>query len=204
MTCTYPTRLFIYVAAILLWSAVTPHDRFTWWLEVLPTLIYGVILIYTRRTFPLTHLLYTLIALHCVILIVGGHYTYAEVPLFNWIRDSFGLARNHYDRLGHFMQGFVPAMIARELLIRTSPLKPGKWMFAIIVLSCLGISGAYELIEWLVSVATGESADSFLGTQGDIWDTQKDMALALLGAIIALLFLSQYHDRALSKLGVGK
>jgi putative membrane protein len=153
------------------------------------------------RRFTLTNLLYTLIAMHCVILFIGGHYTYAEVPLFNWLRDEFHLSRNYYDRVGHFVQGLVPAMVARELLLRTSPMKPGKWLFAIIVLGCLGISAAYELIEWQVSVNTGEGADAFLGTQGDIWDTQKDMAMAFLGAICALLSLGRAHDRALQKLG---
>jgi len=199
--CSYPARLLTFALAVLLWSAIAPHDRFTWWLETIPAFIYAGALISTRRIFPLTNILYTLIAIHSVILMVGGHYTYAEVPLFNWLRDGFDLGRNYYDRLGHFAQGFVPAIIARELLIRTSPLKTGKWMFAIIVLSCLGISAAYELVEWLVAMGTGESADAFLGTQGDIWDTQKDMAMALLGALGALLFLSKAHDRALEKLG---
>lgn len=189
------------VLAVAAWSALNPYDRFTWWMETIPVFVAIILLWTTGRRFRFTDMLYVLIALHCIVLLVGGHYTYALVPLFDWIRDWFGLARNHYDRFGHFMQGFVPAMVARELLIRTSPLKPGKWLFAVIVLSCLGISAAYELIEWAVSAATGEAAESFLGTQGDIWDTQKDIAMALVGAVSALILLSGAHNRALAKLG---
>ncbi len=195
-----PLYLFIIVAAVSLWSAIDPADRFTWWLEIAPVLIYGIVLFTTRHVFALTPLLYGLIAFHCVILAVGAHYTYAEVPLFNWLRDTYELSRNHYDRLGHFAQGFVPAMIARELLLRTSPLQAGKWLFVIVVLGCLGISAAYELIEWIVGDMTGEGAVAFLGTQGDVWDTQKDMFLALIGAILALLMLGKTHDKALAKL----
>ena len=183
---------------MLLWSAIKPHDFFTWFLEVLPALIGFAILLVTYKRFPLTRLTYWLILLHAIILMIGGHYTYAEVPFFNWIRDAFNLSRNHYDKVGHFIQGFVPAIIAREILIRKSPLKSGKWLFFIVVSICLAISALYELIEWWVALATGSAADAFLGTQGYIWDTQSDMALALLGAIIALLLLSKYHDRLLS------
>lgn len=192
-----PVWLAVYWA-VLIWSAIAPKDRFTWFLEVLPALIALPVLAFTRRRFPLTPLTWWLILAHCIVLMVGGHYTYAEVPLFNWLRDEFQLARNHYDKIGHFMQGFVPAMIARELLLKTSPLKTGKWLFAIICLSCLGISALYEMLEWSVAVGTGEAAEAFLGTQGDVWDTQKDMAFALLGAVTALAALGRLHDRMLT------
>ncbi len=186
--------------AIFIWSYIDPADRLTWWLEALPVIIAIGILAATRRVFPLTGLTYTLIWIHCVILLVGAHYTYAEVPAFNWLRDTFELSRNHYDRVGHFAQGFVPAIIARELLLRRTPLQRGGWLFAIIVLSCLGISAAYELLEWAAAAATGEAADAFLATQGDVWDTQKDMALALTGAIAAQLALGRVHDSQLDRL----
>jgi len=169
-------------------------------MEVLPALIAAPILIFTSKKFPLTDLLYVLIAIHAIILMVGGHYTYAKVPLFDWIRDELGTSRNSYDGLGHFAQGFVPALVGRELLIRTSELKRGKWMFAVIVLSCFGISAIYELIEWAAAEAEGGAADQFLSTQGDVWDTQKDMLLAGIGAIVSLLTLSRWHDRQLAKL----
>lgn len=169
-------------------------------MEIAPVVIALPLVLATARRFPLTPLLYGLIAFHAVILIVGGKYTYAEMPLFNWIRDTFHLARNHYDRLGHFVQGFVPAMVARELLLRTSPLRPGKWLFTTIVLSCLGISALYELIEWQAAVILGSGADAFLATQGDAWDTQKDMAMAGIGAAAALLLLSGPHNRAIAAL----
>jgi putative membrane protein len=194
---TLVSGLFVALA----WSAINPHDRFTWFLEVLPVFIGAIVLAATYRRFPLTSLAYALLAIHAVILLVGGHYTYAEVPLFNWIRDAFGLARNDYDRLGHFVQGFVPAIIAREVLLRRSPLKPGKWLFFIVVCICLAISASYELFEWSVAELTGTAADSFLGTQGDPWDTQKDMAMALIGAPTALLLLSGLHDNALQRIG---
>jgi len=196
----FPLLCLLYALVVLIWSAIHPHDYPTWVMEVLPALIAGPLLIATHKKFPLTNLLYGLIALHASILMVGGHYTYAHVPLFDWIRDVTSGTRNSFDGLGHFAQGFVPAMAARELLIRTSPLRPGRWMFVIIVLSCLGISAIYELIEWQAAVAIGSGADEFLGTQGDPWDTQKDMALAGIGAIVALLTLSRIHDRALAKL----
>jgi putative membrane protein len=188
------------VSLVAAWSAIGPRDRFTWWLEVSPALIAIALLAYTYQSFRFTNLLYGLIGLHCIVLFVGGHYTYAEVPLFNWLRDTFHLARNHYDRLGHFVQGFVPAMVARELLLRKTPLQAGKWLAAIIVLSCLGISASYELFEWRVAVATGTAADAFLGTQGDPWDTQEDMFMALCGAVTALAALSRWHSRLLAKI----
>lgn len=189
---------------VLIWSGIGPKDRGTWFLEVAPVLIALPLVVLTWRRFPLTTLLTVVITLHAIILMVGGKYTYAEMPLFNWIRDEFHLSRNHYDRVGHFMQGFAPALVARELLLRTSPLRPGKWLATLIVLSCLGISALYELIEWGAAVALGEGADAFLATQGDVWDTQKDMALAGVGAIVALLSLSRWHDRALAGLAPSK
>jgi putative membrane protein len=189
--------LLMALLAIFLWSGIHPRDRLTWFLEVFPMLIGVPLLAATYRRFPLTTLLYVLILLHATILMVGGHYTYAEVPLFNWIRDTFHLSRNHFDRVGHFAQGFVPALLAREILLRTSPLRPGKWLFAIIVLMCLGISAIYELIEWAAAMLTGENADAFLALQGDVWDTQKDMALAGVGAVAALLLMPQWQDRQL-------
>jgi putative membrane protein len=188
------------VAAVFAWSAVGPLDRFTWFLEVLPVLVGLPLLAVTYRRFPLTSLAYSLIAAHAVILMVGGHYIYAQVPLFNWIRDSFGLARNHYDRLGHFAQGFVPAILAREILLRRTPLRRGGWLLTIVMSICLAISALYELFEWGVAAATGTAADAFLGTQGDFWDTQQDMAMCLVGAISALLILSRAHDRSLFRL----
>ena len=189
------------VIPALVWSGVDPHDRLTWWLEVLPVLVALPILAFTSRRFPLTPLVYTLIAIHCLILVLGGHYTYARVPLGSWMQDWFDFSRYHYDRIGHLMQGFGPAMIARELLIRTSPLRPGKWLFVIVTLSILGISAFYEFTEWWAALAGGEAADSFLGTQGDPWDTQWDMFLAFCGAVAAQVLLSGLHDRQLASLG---
>lgn len=180
---------------VIVWSAINPLDRLTWWLEALPVLIVLPLLAVTYSRFPLTPLSYALIWVHCLILLIGAHYTYAEVPPFNWLRDFFDLGRNHYDRIGHFAQGFVPAIVARELLLRTSPLRPGRWLFVIVALSSLGISAAYELIEWAAAAVSGEAAEAFLGTQGDNWDTQKDMALALIGAVSAQLSLARIHDR---------
>ena len=187
-------------AIIFIWSAVRPHDYFTWSLEVFPAVIGLVLLIATARTFPLTPLLYTLLFLHATILAVGGHYTYAEVPLGNWMRDALGLARNHYDRLGHFAQGFVPAIVAREILVRRKVVRGRGWLYFIAVAICLAISAAYELLEWRVSIATGSKGDAFLGTQGDVWDTQEDMATALAGAIMAPLLLGAWHDRQMARL----
>jgi len=191
--------LLVSFLAILIWSVIGPKDRFTWLLESFPAIVGAVILLATYRRFELTTLLYVLIWAHAIILVIGGHYTYAEVPLFNWIRDAFHLSRNHYDRVGHFAQGFVPAMIAREFLLRRSPLEPGKLLAYIIVSICLAISAAYELLEFGVSVLTGSAGDAFLGTQGDVWDTQKDMLMALIGSITALLSLSHWHDRQLAR-----
>lgn len=189
--------LLVIVTVVLIWSAVHPHNYFTWFLEVAPVLIGVPVLAVWRKRLPFTPLVYVLIAIHMIILMVGGHYTYARVPLFDWIRDAFGFARNHYDRLGHFAQGFVPAMIAREVLLRTTSLERGKMLVLLVLSIALAISGAYELIEWTAAELTGSAADDFLGTQGDPWDTQKDMALALIGAATALATLSASHDRQL-------
>ncbi|HET7434851.1 MAG TPA: DUF2238 domain-containing protein [Thermoanaerobaculia bacterium] len=185
--------------AVLLWSAWRPHDYFTWFLEVFPALIGVVVLLATHRSFRLTPLLYVLLTLHAIILMVGGHYTYAEVPLGFWMERAFGFARNHYDRIGHFAQGFVPAIAAREILIRRDVVRGRWWRYAIVVAFCLAISASYELLEFTVSMLTGSKGDAFLGTQGDIWDTQKDMALALIGAIVAPLLLGRLHDAQLSR-----
>lgn len=189
--------LSVGVLAVLIWSGISPKDRFTWILEVCPVVIAALILVPTRRTFPLTNLVYFLIAVHAIILCVGGRYTYAEVPLFNWIRDAFHLSRNHYDRVGHFAQGFVPAMVAREILIRKNVILKRGWLFFIVCCICLAISAVYELIEWSAAVLSGTAADAFLGTQGDVWDSQKDMLLALIGSSLAQLLLNRFHDRSL-------
>ncbi len=183
--------------AVLAWSAIGPKDRFTWWLEVLPALVGLAVLAATWRRFPLTPLVYWLILIHCAILMVGGHYTYAEVPLFDWIRDQFHLQRNDYDKVGHFAQGFVPAMIARELLMRLRVIPSPAWRNFFILCFVLALSALYELVEWGVAVASGDEAVAFLGTQGDVWDTQSDMFLALVGGVTALLTLSRWHDRQL-------
>ena len=186
---------------VLLWSAINPHDRLTWLLEVAPALLAILVLALSYSRFRLTPLAYWLILLHSIILMIGGHYTYAEVPAFNWLRDYFDLSRNNYDKVGHLAQGFIPAIIAREILLRKQVVNGRRWLNVLIVCICLAISACYELIEWWVALLSGEAADAFLGTQGDIWDTQSDMALALLGAILALLLLTRTHDRQLSKIG---
>jgi len=198
----YLSALGIFVAAFFIWSAIRPHDYFTWFLEVFPVLIALPMLLMTRRKFPLTNLVYGLVAAHMVILLIGGHYTYAEMPLFSWLRDYYGWDRNYYDRLGHVAQGFVPAMFAREILLRTSPLKPGKWLFFIVVCVCLAVSACYEFIEWWVALASGSDAVAFLATQGDIWDTQWDMFLAFSGAISAQLLLTKVHMRQMRQMHV--
>lgn len=193
-----PALLAIVFAALVV-SGVGPADRATWLLEVLPVLIGAPLLIATRRSFPLSRLLLWLLAVHALILILGGHYTYARVPPGFWVQDAFGFARNHYDRLGHFAQGFVPAILAREILLRRSPLVRGRWLFLLVTCVCLAFSAFYELIEWWTALAAGEAAHAFLGTQGDIWDTQWDMFLALLGALSAQLTLARAHDRSLEE-----
>ncbi|MBY5981069.1 DUF2238 domain-containing protein [Ferrimonas balearica] len=186
--------------AVLLWSGYQPKDTFTWFLEVLPALIGAALLVATYRRFPLTPMLYLLILAHCIVLMVGGHYTYAEVPLFDTIKPWFGFERNNYDKVGHLMQGFVPAILAREILIRRQVVKSRGWMNLFVVSICLAFSAFYELIEWWVALASGQSAEAFLGTQGYAWDTQSDMAFALTGAIAALVLLSRWHDKQLAKL----
>jgi len=183
--------------SVFVWSAIRPADTFTWFLEVAPAVIGLLVLLATRKSFPLTGLVYSLILVHCVILMVGAHYTYAEVPLFDWIQDVFGQARNNYDKLGHFAQGFIPAMVAREILLRKDVITGRAWLNFLVVCFCLALSAFYELIEWAVAEITGGSAEAFLGTQGYIWDTQSDMALALTGAVVALLLLGGLHDRQL-------
>jgi putative membrane protein len=195
-----PLLLLLAGAVLLVLSGIGPHDRPTWWLEVAPILIAVPILVLTARRFPLTPLAYRLIFVHALILMLGGHYTYAEVPAGAWMEDVLGLARNPYDRLGHFAQGFVPAIVVREVLIRRSPLRPGKWLTLLVLAVCLAISALYELVEWWAALIGGESADAFLGTQGDQWDTQWDMFVALLGAVTALLVLSRPHDRQIMRL----
>lgn len=179
------------------WSAYHPRDWLTWFLETVPAMAGAAILAATYFRFRLTTLVYALAWLHAAILLIGGHYTYAEMPLFNWLRDTYHLDRNYYDRLGHVFQGFVPAMLAREILLRRSPLVPGKWLFFIVTCICLAISACYEFIEWWVALASGEAATAFLATQGDVWDTQWDMFLALCGALAAQLSLRRIHDRQL-------
>jgi putative membrane protein len=185
------------VTAVLLWSGWQPYDRLTWWLEIAPGLAGLLILIATYQRFRFTTLCYTLIAIHICILCVGGHYTYARVPLFDWLRPIFEWQRNHFDRLGHFAQGFVPAIIARELYVRLQIFNRRKWMPFLILCTCLAISAVYELIEWWTALLSGDAATAFLATQGDVWDTQEDMFFALIGATCSLLFLSRLHDRQL-------
>jgi putative membrane protein len=199
MTALKTTWIVIF-SAVLIWSGIGPHDYPTWLLEVVPAFIAAAVLWFTRERFPLTRLTYILILIHCIILMVGGHYTYAEVPLGDWIKDAFDQTRNNYDKLGHFAQGFVPAIVAREILIRKNVVNYPGWRNFLIVCVCLAISAFYELIEWWVALLSAEAADSFLGTQGYIWDTQSDMWLALLGAVSALVFLSRLHDKQLRAL----
>ena len=187
--------------AVLIWSGIGPKDFVTWCLEVAPAVIGGVILWFTRERFPLTTLVYVLILIHCIILMIGGHYTYAEVPLGEWVRELVDGSRNNYDKLGHFVQGFIPAMIARELMIRLEVFNSSRWRDFFIVCFCLAFSAFYELIEWWVALLSDEAADAFLGTQGYVWDTQSDMGWALFGAVLALVLLSRLHDRQLRERG---
>ncbi|WP_342117984.1 DUF2238 domain-containing protein [Pseudoduganella sp. OTU4001] len=187
------------VLVVLAWSGIAPYDRTTWWLEVMPVLIALPLLAYSYRSYRLTDLLYALIAVHCVILMVGGAYTYARVPFGFDLQHWLGLSRNPYDRLGHFAQGFIPAMAAREILLRGRHLARGKMLAFVVICIVLAISATYELIEWAAAVALGQGADEFLGTQGDQWDTQSDMFMALLGGAAALLTLSRWHDRQLAQ-----
>ncbi|MDG2126093.1 MAG: DUF2238 domain-containing protein [Verrucomicrobiales bacterium] len=198
-----PNREPLFLLAItgiaLAWSAINPHDYLTWLLETAPVFIGVAIIIPTRNAFPLSPLLFRLLVVHAIILIIGAHYTYALVPPGFWFQDLFDLSRNHYDRLGHLAQGFVPAILVRELLIRRSPLPRGKWMFTLTTSVCLAFSAFYEMIEWWTALLGGHASESFLGTQGDIWDTQWDMFLALIGAVAAQLMLAKTHDRSITK-----
>lgn len=187
------------LAPVMVWSWIGPHDRFTWWLESVPVIVGVPVILALQRRFPLSTLLLVLLWFHCVILVVGGHYTYARVPLGEWVKEWFHSSRNNYDKLGHFAQGFVPAILTRELLLRTSPLKASKWLGFLTVCVCLAFSALYELIEWFTAVMSGAAADDFLGTQGDPWDTQTDMLMALIGAIVALLVLRRVHDRSVAR-----
>lgn len=189
----------VVLASVFLWSAIEPNDRPTWYLEVFPVLIGVVVLAATYKSFRLTSLVYVLILLHCIVLLVGGHFTYAEVPLFNDIKTMFGFERNDYDKLGHFMQGFVPAIIAREVIIRLHVVRGRYWRNFFIICFCLALSAFYELIEWWVALVNKQAAEAFLGTQGYVWDTQSDMGFALIGAIAALVLLSKMHDRQLNE-----
>jgi putative membrane protein len=201
-------RLLAFLGAsfllVFVWSAIGPKDRTVWWLEVIPALVGLLVLVATYRRFRLTAMLYVLIWMHALVLLVGGHYTYAEVPLFDLIRDGFRLDRNHYDRVGHFMQGFVPALIAREILLRVTLLKAGAMLFFLCTCVALAISAFYELLEWWVAVASQTGAEAFLGTQGDVWDTQWDMFLALCGAVISQLTLGWLQDRQLRAMRIGR
>ena len=190
--------LLLGVAALLAWSGYAPTDRLTWAMEVIWVVVGVPILVATWRRAPLTRLLYWLLAAHAVLLIVGGRYTYAQVPLGFWVQDAFELSRNHYDRLGHFAQGFVPAILARELLLEHTPLRPGGWLAYLCVAAALSFSAFFEMIEWWAALVWGGAADAFLATQGDVWDTQWDMFLALVGAIVSLALLSRLHDRQLA------
>lgn len=183
---------------VLAWSGIEPKDRLTWVLEVAPAVIGLLVLAATRRRYPLTPLAYLLVLVHAVILMVGGHYTYAEVPLFDRLAEWLGHARNNYDKLGHFAQGFVPAVLAREILLRTGAVRGRGWLNYVVLTTCLALSAFYELLEWLAAELSAEAAEAFLGTQGYVWDTQSDMAMALLGALCALLLLSRLHDRQLA------
>ncbi len=198
MRAREPVALLILVAAALVVSGIRPEDRLTWVLEILPILIVVPLLVTTWRRFPMTPLVYRLVFVHALILLVGGHYTYEKVPLGDWAREAFGLARNHYDRLGHFAQGFVPAIAAREVLIRRSPLGRGGWLFLVVTCVCLSASACFEMVEWSAALLLGTDADAYLATQGDPWDTQWDMFLALAGALLAQLALGGVHDRELA------
>jgi putative membrane protein len=185
---------------VLIWSAINPKDYFTWFLVVFPALIGLAVIAATYKRFRLTPLAYFLILAHSIILMVGGHYTYAEVPLFDWIRETFDMTRNNYDKVGHLAQGFIPAIIAREILLRREIINKKGWLTFIVICICLAISAFYELIEWWAALLSGNAAEAFLGTQGYAWDTQSDMALALLGAIVALCFLPKIHDKQLQEI----
>lgn len=194
-----PILIGLTLAALAV-SGIEPYDRVTWVLETLPVMLGLPLLLLTHRRFPLTPLVYRLLFVHGLILMLGGHYTYARVPAGFWLQEAFDLGRNHYDRLGHLAQGFVPALLTREILLRATPLRPGGWLFFLTAAVVLAISASYEFVEWGVALAIGMEADAFLATQGDVWDTQWDMFLALLGALAALVLLTRVHDRQLHRL----
>lgn len=196
----YFVLIFLFIAGLAL-SAIKPHDYFTWILEVFPAILGLLVLLIMFRRFQFTYLTYVMVLVHCYILFIGGHYTYAQVPAFDWIRDTFHQTRNNYDKLGHFAQGFVPAMIIREIFIRQHIIQKKTWMPFLVVCVCGTISLLYELLEWLVSVSSGSSGDSFLGTQGDVWDTQSDMLFAMIGAICMVVALAKIQDREIAKIG---
>ena len=198
--CQYLKILLAALTVVFVWSLIGAHDYFTWFLEVFPVLLVLPVLYFTYYKFELTRLVYSLIAIHAVILMVGGHYTYAEMPVFNWLRDYYGWDRNYYDRLGHVAQGFVPAMVVREVLLRNLVLPRGRWLLFIVVCISLAISAFYEFLEWWVALASGSDAVAFLATQGDVWDTQWDMFLAFCGAIVAQLLMAKWHDRQLVRI----
>lgn len=195
-----PIALLMFFIAGLLWSGIMPKDRFTWWLEVLPALVGVPILVLTYRWFRFTPLSYGLFLVGAVGTLIGGHYTYSEVPAFNWLRDGFGLERNYYDRVGHFAQGFCPAIPMRELLVRRTRLKSGGWVFFLVTCFCLALAALYEIMEWIIAVTVGSGSTAFLGTQGDEWDAQWDMVLAFVGAMISMLMFNKWHDRQMRRL----
>lgn len=202
---TYRSTLLVVVVLVWAWSAIEPHDtRLTWFLETVPFMIALPVILLTYRRFPLTNLAYTLIAVHAMILMLGGHYSYAKVPVGFWMEDWFGWTRNNYDKIGHFMQGFAPAIYVREIVTRTSPLKPGKWLALISISIPLAFSALYEIVEWLASLSNPADTEAFLGTQGYIWDTQTDMFWCLIGSIVALIALTRLHNRALTKIARGR
>lgn len=194
----YVLLILLYLFGLVL-SGINPHDYFTWLLEVFPAIIGITVLMISFKKFRFTYLTYVLILFHCYVLFIGGHYTYAEVPLFNWVRDVFSQSRNNYDKIGHFTQGFVPAIIVREIFARKNIVKKGTWLSFLTVCVCVTISAFYEFLEWFVAVISGESAESFLGTQGYVWDTQSDMLFAALGALCMLIFISRFHDKQIKK-----
>ena len=197
----YLALLILFVIGFIV-SGIQPHDYFTWILEVLPGIVGMVILVLTFKKFQFTYLTYVFILVHCYILFIGGHYTYAQVPLFDWVREVFNQSRNNYDKVGHFAQGFIPAMVVRELFVRLAIVKRGNWVSFLTICVCMTISACYELFEWLVAVMSGQSSEAFLGTQGDVWDTQSDMLFALTGAICMVLFISKIQDKQIQKIAV--
>lgn len=195
----YLVLILLFLAGLII-SAIHPHDYFTWILEVFPAIIGFLILLFTFKKFRFTNLVYIMILVHCYILFISGHYTYAEVPMFNWVKEVFHQSRNNYDKIGHFAQGFIPALIIREIFIRKQIVKQGVWLSVITVCICETISVLYEFLEWGVAIASGQSSESFLGTQGDVWDTQSDMLYAMIGAICMVVFLSRYHNNEIRKM----